>query len=86
MRFAIVITLALLGCSKETPKSNALNVERIAPEPQRTLQVGTNQLISVQIPGQEWHSTQKCYIFRDLEFKTSSISCPAGATGKIEPD
>ena len=83
MRY-LVLTLALIGCTQEQPKANKLNVERI--EPQRTHQVGTNQIISVQVPGEAWHDTQKCYVFRDLEFKTSSISCPTGATGQIEPD
>lgn len=85
MRY-LVLTLALIGCTQEQPKPQAKQREQATVEPQRTHQVGSNQIIAIQVPGEAWHETQKCYVFRDLEFKTSSISCPAGATGQIEPD
>ena len=84
MRIALALTLILAGCTQEPPKPQAKQRDRV--EQQRTHQVGQNQIISVQVPGEMWFESQKCYVFRDLEFKTSSISCPTGATGQIEPD
>jgi hypothetical protein len=47
----------------------------------RILQVGANQVLVLDIPSlasprAALVDTQRCYIWRDLELKTSSLSCP----------
>jgi hypothetical protein len=90
MRVLLILIILLAGCTERQPSAKARHESPLSantkPEPQRTHQVGQNQIIAVQVPGELWFESQKCYVFRDLEFKTSSMSCPAGATGQIEPD
>lgn len=50
----------------------------------RTLQVGGNQVQVVDIPSMvsprmPLVETRRCYVWRDLEFKTASITCPEDA-------
>lgn len=47
----------------------------------RVLQVGGNQVQVIDIPSMvsprtALVATRRCYVWRDLEFKTSSITCP----------
>lgn len=47
----------------------------------RTLAVGANQVQVVDIPSMvsprmPLVATRRCYVWRDLEFKTASITCP----------
>lgn len=47
----------------------------------RTLAVGANQVQVIDIPSMvsprlSLVATRRCYVWRDLEFKTSSITCP----------
>lgn len=83
MRIAILLAALLVGCTQQKP----VHVDATKPrEYQRTHQVGSNQIVAVVVPGEEWFQSQRCYIYRDLEFKTSSISCPSGEHGQAEPD
>ena len=86
MRY-LVLTLALIGCTQEQPKANALKRERIEaakaiaekpPQP-RTYMIQGNQLVVVEVASADrgFVDMQKCYIWRDQEYKTSSISCPS---------
>ena len=56
----------------------------------RTLQVGGNQVQIIDIPSMlnsrlALAETQRCYVWRDLEFKTSSITLPAGRRDDTTP-
>lgn len=52
----------------------------------RTLQVGANQVQVVDIssmadPRAALVETRRCYVWRDLEFKTASMTCPQDVDG-----
>lgn len=54
----------------------------------RTLQVGDNQVQVIDIPSMvsprlSLVEARRCYVWRDLEFRTSSITCPVD--GEVEP-
>ena len=87
--FRLLIITLLVGCTAQTapPKPNAPKVERIT-EP-KTIMVNGNQIVVVDVPstGGEWFDAQRCYIYRDVEFKTSSITCPTALVAPaIESD
>lgn len=47
----------------------------------RTLQVGSNQVQVIDVPSMvsprmPLVETRRCYVWRDLEFKTAAIACP----------
>ena len=48
----------------------------------QTMVVGQHQLLVVEVPslmlGGPMLEVQRCYVWRDLEFKTSAMSCPGG--------
>ena len=48
----------------------------------RMLQAGVHELVVLDVPssaGMELIEKQRCYVWRDAEFKTATISCPSGA-------
>ena len=54
----------------------------------RMLQAGAHQLVVLDVPSVGvgssvtmgwWIEKQRCYVWRDAEFKTATISCPSGA-------
>ena len=51
----------------------------------QTMAVGPNQLLTVEVPslmsGTTMLQVQRCYVWRDVEFKTAAMSCPAGEGG-----
>lgn len=54
----------------------------------RTLQVGDNQVQVIDIPSMvsprlSLVEARRCYVWRDLEFRTSSITCPVD--GEVGP-
>ena len=82
----LLMVVFVAGCSDAAPKLEAKAAERQAraeaalskaPVP-RTYAVGANQLQVIDVPvsdGQKFVDTQRCFIYRDQEFKSSSISC-----------
>ena len=78
--------VAVAGCSDETPKPRSTRAERAAkaeelllktPLP-RTYAIGANQLLVLEIPVKDstnFVDIQRCFVWRDTELKTSSISC-----------
>ena len=86
-----VLILLLAGCSDDAPvKSGKTRAVRIAeaeaavsksPVP-RTYQVGEHQLLVIEVPARDsrgFVENQRCFIWRDAEYKSASIQCPADA-------
>ena len=81
MRSAILILLVLAGCSKPPPPV----VHAVEPpsqvEPLVTIhEVDGNQLIVMKAVTKSdfgIQESQTCFVFRDREYKASSLSCPA---------
>lgn len=78
---SLLIALLLIGCSQEKPKEVRVRQEVKASAP-TTIPVNGNQIVVVEIPSKDGKYTdiQKCYVWRDAEFKTSSMSCPSEQT------
>jgi hypothetical protein len=76
----LIVALHVAGCDKPKPPRPVAQA-KAEPKPATIHKVPNGEIISAHVPGELWFETQKCYVHRDLEFKTSSISCPAGATG-----
>jgi len=88
--------LTLAGCSdnatRAAPKDQ--KAERMAkagltlqvnPSP-RTYTVQGNQMLVLDVPSADatgFVEYQTCYIWRDAEFKTSSIHCPSALTSRF---
>ena len=88
--WSLVIPLAIMGCKGEAvdaaATSKARNDKRVAkaevalgktPVP-RTYTIQGNQLQVIEVPVADtsgFVDQQRCFIYRDAEFKTSSISC-----------
>ena len=83
-----LIGVLLLGCldaadnrtavRKQAKTTAAKALAAKAPEP-RTLIINGNQLVVIGVPSQDGSAVevQRCYIWRDAEYKTSTISCPS---------
>lgn len=57
----------------------AANAKAAAPIAPRTIQVGQHEMLVVDVPSVEFGafiSTQRCYVWRDTEFRVASMSCP----------
>jgi hypothetical protein len=88
MRLPLLLAaLLLVSCSQEAPRvANRTPAERavlaekklaVPPVP-RTYPVGQNELVVVDVPvadGQHFVDRQRCFIYRDAEFKQSTMSC-----------
>lgn len=79
--------LLLVSCTPDPPRvTNRTPAERaaraqeklaVAPVP-RTYPVGKSELLVVDVPvadGQNFVDRQRCFIYRDAEFKQSTMSC-----------
>lgn len=95
MRLPLIALLWLAACSDSPPDTQAARAERRAKRLQasevqlsktpipRTYRYTDGELRVLQVPvpdGSGFVEQQQCFVWRDLEFKTSSISCsvPAG--------
>ena len=85
---AAIIVALLSGCGDKPPDRTTKKQERIeqskgilakTPQP-RTYNFDGNQLVVVGIPSADDHGfidVQRCYVWRDAEYKTSTLSCPS---------
>lgn len=85
--FAIAVIVFLAGCGDPKPKGRLQpDPKRVAlmekqldgPAKSRAYAVGANQLFVVDVPvqsGRVFVERQRCFVWRDAEFKTSSLSC-----------
>lgn len=81
------LAVALGGCSGRveqapTPRKSHADVERelsAAPE-RRTITIDGNQLLVIDVPqriaGTDWLEFQRCFIWRDAEYRSATLSCP----------
>jgi hypothetical protein len=94
--FRVLLMVALLvGCSQAAPEPHRVSAadrkaysERAKnlPPDARTYHVGENQLLVVDVPvgGSARHvESQKCFVWRDQEFKSASIQCPPESPGDL---
>lgn len=86
---ALLACVVLVACDKKPTAQEARqqraiqDAQRVAainkPLAPRVLQAGTHELVVVEVPSAT-HKTlvskQLCYVWRDAEFRTASISCP----------
>lgn len=89
MRFLAFACLLLMGCSQE-PVENARAAKKAArmesaeralsaTPPMRTYRYESGQLLVLEIPFKDSSGeleTHRCLVWRDAEFKSSSLSCP----------
>jgi hypothetical protein len=97
------VAIASLGaCDREPEKQRAAQlVERHqaqakaklkadAPITPRALQVGNHELLVIEVPSVEFGSfvsSQRCYVWRDAEFRVATMSCPhEAAIGSTDAD
>ena len=81
----------LVACDRDSEKRQvARTAERLkseerakatvaAPITPRTLQVGQHQVLVIDVPSVQFGTfieNQRCYVWRDAEFRVSSMSCP----------
>lgn len=67
----------LRKAEREAKVSGAIN-RSLSP---RVLQAGVHQLVVLDVPFAETRTQvamERCYVWRDSEFKTATISCPGG--------
>jgi hypothetical protein len=99
MRLSPLLLLLLIGCSKPEPDRKekmharieaAKQVESKTPEP-RTYTINGHQLVVVDLSSADsegYIDEHKCFIWRDVEFRTATMSCshPDAISGPdIEP-
>lgn len=91
MRTLLAVTLAallLVGCADDAPpvarktpadrKAKADAALAKTPVP-RTYTMNGNQLLVIDVPVADssgFVESQRCFVYRDAEFKTSTMSCP----------
>jgi hypothetical protein len=87
---ALILLLALAACSdrpdvKSTVARREDRIKRAEvtlarPPDTRTINVGNNQLLVVEIPVADnfgFVDTQRCFVWRDAEYKSASFQCPS---------
>lgn len=64
----------MAGCSQQEPKAAP---KRIKPAitGSKTIKLDSGEMVVVDLP-----DYQRCYVWRDIEFKTASLQCPSDAT------
>ncbi|MES3041787.1 MAG: hypothetical protein V4730_11650 [Pseudomonadota bacterium] len=85
------LALLLVSCADEVPKAvRTTKVDRVAkaevqlsktPVP-RTYNIQGNQLQVLDVPVADssgFVESQRCFVYRDAEFKTATMSCPQQA-------
>lgn len=97
--FALAVTLcaAVVACSEAKPQgSRSTRQERIAgaeravsatPEP-RTYRIDGHQLLVLDFPVKDsagFLDRQRCFVWRDAEYRTASLSCTPGEPAAL-PD
>ena len=87
MRYALLLIVLLAGCGKDdtpTPamkhRDRLLAAKRIENHPiqPRVYEIGGNQLIAFAVSTADsdgYIDERKCFVWRDYEFKTSTMSC-----------
>lgn len=83
----LLATLLLASCTPDAPKvANRTPAERAARAeeklvvlpPPRTYPVGQNELLVMEVPvadSDHFVDKQRCFVWRDAEFKQSTMSC-----------
>lgn len=84
-----VAAVLLVGCGKGPSEAERLatraarvakaEAEASKPVAPRVHQVGANELVTVEVPIADqlgFTETQRCFVWRDLEMRTASLSCP----------
>jgi hypothetical protein len=99
--YTLIFGCFLLGCSDSTPKHTLTRAERNAarieksekflktPPASRTYQMTGGELRVFEIPTKDkagFLELQHCFVWRDTEFKTSSINCPSAVNEAILPN
>lgn len=97
LKFMAVLPLLLLGCSDDVPKpAKTSRVDRQAkaelqlsktPLP-RTYIIQGSQLQVLNVPvadSRGYVEMQRCYVWRDVEFKTASMQCPSESNDAPPP-
>lgn len=89
----LVCTLSACGPSKKEQEdvarwreeSEAVAAMVKAPVEPRIVQVGEHQLVVVEVPFSEFGllNQQRCFVWRDAEYKTASLSCEDQTRGKV---
>ena len=92
-----LIVLVLQGCSdapadvprrsKEERRQDAIRLAQQPPS-QTSHRLRSGELIVLDVPvvvAPGVADVQKCFVFRDAEYQSSSISCPSDATGVVSP-
>lgn len=88
---ALTLSIALTACSDDPAKTAQVGQEKratriakaeerlsVTPVP-RTYTIQGNQLLVVDVPTRTnsgFAESQRCFVWRDQEFKTATISCP----------
>ena len=90
----IVVVLAACSSEAESPKvthkqerkEKAEAIARKTPVP-RTYQIDGHQLMVVDVPSADggFVDVQKCFVWRDAEFKTASMQCPGEQSNVVIP-
>ena len=83
----LAVVFALVGCDQIFPPKKKAKAsptpEQMANSPAQsvTREINGNQIVSIQLPVIRYGAlveVQHCFVWRDREFKTSSLSCPGG--------
>lgn len=93
LRLTLILALVLAGCSDapaDVPRrtmnerrNDAIAISKQPPQ-QTSHQLRNGELIVLDVPvvvAPGFSDVQKCFLWRDSEFKTASLQCPSEATG-----
>ena len=72
---------AAVARGKRAVAEHTYKAKLSAPPASRVLQVGNNQIVVIDMTlesglGPTLAAGQRCYVWRDAEYKTASLSCP----------
>lgn len=78
VKYILMLAVLLAACSDSGVKP-APKAKRESPKFQyHTRGVDGNELITIDLP-----DYQRCYVWRDQEFKTASMQCPADSAFEL---